>query len=239
VARNNLIGNNIDETKTLIDDYFKQNYDLVRSEIDQVKTTYKPKAVPRYKDALNSISKQVDDVVGLEKVAKEVKELMSKKDLTLKDAQRVKELMDEHLNLYKITGDVKESATKEGLANIRREIQTFIENEVKNNTGADIRALNKEVQTSKAISKAVESRITRGSTRATITAGDVITFLTGSGFGSPVGGVLAVLGKKLYQSPSFKLRFTKWFNSKKPEVKAEIIKAIEKGEMPKGLNIKK
>lgn len=238
IADNNLIGDNLESTVKNIDGFFKQNYDTVRQEINNVKNVYKSKVVPRYKDALDAISKQVDDVVGLEEVSKEVGALLKKKDLTLNDVQRVKELMDDHLNLYKITGDVKEGATKEGLTKVRKDIQSFIEREVKQNTGVDIKPINKNVQTSKAITNAIADRITRGSTRATITAGDVITFLTGSGFGSPVGGVLAVLGKKLYQSPSAKLKFTKWFNSKSLAEKAKIAEDLQNGVVPKGLNLK-
>lgn len=237
ISQRNLIGNNLDETITNLNNHFDTNFKQVRDEISQVPNIYKQTAVPRYKQALTEIQKVVQDVAGLEDVNTELRTLLTKTDLSLSDVQRAKELMDEHLKLYNVLGDVGSGASKEGLAKIRNELKTFIEKEVKKNTGTDIKALNNEVATAKTILNAIDTRITRGTTRATITAGDVITFLTGSGFGSPVGGVLAVLAKKLYQSPSFKLRLTKWLNKKTPEQRVKIFEELQEGKVPAGIKV--
>lgn len=235
IINNNLLGNTVQEIKKNVDDYFTQNYTAVRDEIGKVTKPYTVKTVPRYTDALEQIKKTINDVVGLEDVNKEVDTLLKNKKPTLADVQRVKELMDEQFNLYKVTGDVQAGRQKAGLEKMRNEIKQFIENEVKTNTGADIAKLNNNVASAKTISNAIDDRITRGSTRATLTAGDIVTFLTGSGFATPIGGVGALLGKKLYQSPTFKIKFVKWLNRKSGKEKAKILEDIKNGVTPKGL----
>ena len=235
IFKNNLLGDTVQATKQKLDDYFTQNYTAVRDEIGKVTKPYTIKTVPRYTDALEQIKKTVNDVVGLEDVNKEVDTLLKNKKPILADVQRVKELMDEQFNLYKVTGDVQAGRQKAGLEKMRNEIKQFIENEVKTNTGADIAKLNNNVASAKTISNAIDDRITRGSTRATLTASDIVTFLTGSGFATPIGGIGALLGKKLYQSPTFKIKFVKWLNRKSGAEKAKILQDLKSGVTPKGL----
>lgn len=235
IFKNNLLGDTVQTTKKNLDDYFTKNYTSVRDEISKVAKTYKQSDVPRYRDALVQIKKTISDVVGLEDVNKEVDLLLKNKKPSLSDVQRVKELMDEHFNLYKVTGDVQTGTQKAGLENIRNDIKGFIEKEVKDNTGADIAQLNKNVATSKTISNAIDDRITRGSTRATLTSGDIVTFLTGSGIGTPLGGIGALIGKKLYQSPTFKIKFVKWLNRKGGAERAKLLEDIKNGITPKGI----
>lgn len=236
IAQRNLIGKNVDDTIVKLNKHADDNFNAVRNEISKVTTEYTD--APRYKEAIDLISKKTKDVAGLEAVNAELAALAKIKKPTLSNIQRVKELMDERFNLYSVMGDVQQGIEKSGLANIRKDLKKFIETEVKTNTGADIAKLNKEVATSKTILDAVQNRLTRDATRATVNASDIITFLTGSGFATPVGGVVAVLAKKLYQSPNFKLKFAKWLNKKTPSQKAKIFKDIKAGKTPKGINVK-
>lgn len=234
IAKENLIGNTVDETSKKLSTFYKENYKKVRDEIKKVDTVYKASDAPRYKEAMTSIKKQIDEVPGLQKANEEVDALLAKETINLSDIQRVKELMDEHFSLYKATGDVKESVAKQGLANIRKDLREFIEKEVADKTKTDIRLLNNNVSTSRSIIDAIETRATRGSTRATISAGDVAVFLTGN-VASPIGGIAVVALKRIYQSPAFKLRLSKWLNSLSQAEKVSIKKSIEKGIMPKKL----
>src|SRR3990167_5440264 len=237
IAKNNLIGGNIAETTAAIKNFFKQNYDTVRNEIGKVKKIYDKNEIPAYKEALGQIKKQTDGIVGLEDVSGEVNSLLSKEKMTMNDIQRAKELLDEHFSLYKATGDVKEGASKAGLVNLRRELQSFIEEGVIKETGADIKSLNNNVSTSRSIMDAVETRSTRGLTRATISAGDIVTGLSGSALAGPLGGAVAVLAKKIYQSPSFKLKFTKWLDGLSDAKKIKIQSELEKGVLPKEIHL--
>jgi hypothetical protein len=122
----NLIGKNKAQTQKLVDDYFSSNYKLVRDEIGQVDRAYKPNQVPRFTDALKQIQAKVTGVPGLEQTAADVDNLLHKPSLSLADVQGVKELLDEHFNLYNKAGDVAENVTKQGLDNIRTELKEFI-----------------------------------------------------------------------------------------------------------------
>jgi len=232
MADNNLIHNTLPETIKAVDDFFRTNYDAVRVEIKKVSNIYKAKDVPRYEEALKAIKKQINDTPGLQKANQELDALLKKKNITLENVQRAKELLDEHFSLYKATGDVKESVAKAGLDNIRANLRSFIETEVKKSTGADINKLNNNVATARSIQDAVETRSTRGLTRATISAADVITFLTGSGFTTPLGGALAVLIKKIYQSPTFKLKLSKWLDTLSDAKRLKIQNDLKKGIVP-------
>jgi hypothetical protein len=233
IADNNLIRNTLPELTKSVDDFVSTNYKAVRTEIGKVKNTYTQDTVPRYTEALTEIQKQILDVPGLQTANKEVATLLKKKNPTLSDVQRVKELMDEHFNLYKVTGDVKESVAKQGLANMRKEIKEFVETEVKTNTGVDIKPLNNNVQTARSISDAVETRSTKGLTKSTLSVADLGTFIAASVVGTPVAGILAIVAKKVYESPTFKLKVSKYLDDISDSRKAQIKADLEKGKTPK------
>lgn len=231
MADKNLIGSNLAETVTKLKDFFNQKYTAVRAEIGKIKTNYKTASVPRYIEALTEIKNKIKDVAGLQDANAEVDALLKKKTITLSDIQRAKELLDEHFSLYKATGDVKEGVAKAGLTNMRSDLRSFIEREVKNGTGADIRSLNNDVSTSRSIQDAIETRSTRGMTRANISTGDIMTFLTGTGLsgGNPLVGILSVLVKKIYNSATFKLSFSKWLDGLSDANKLQIKTELENG----------
>jgi len=235
LADQNLIGRNVPETVKNIDEFYKTNYTNVRSEIGKVTKVFDKNELPAYRESLQQIKRQVDGVVGLTDVQAEVDSLLSKNKFTLNDVQRAKELLDEHFSLYKVTGDVKEGVVKTGLVNLRKELQKFVEDKVKKTTGADIRTLNNNVQTSRSLKDAIETRSTRGLTRASISAGDVVTFLSASAFGSPFAGVAAVIVKKIYQSPSFKLKVSKWLDGLSDARKLKVQQDLKNGIVPKEL----
>ncbi len=247
LADKNLIGENVPATQGLLKNFFKKNYDLVRTEIGKVTKPYKQTEVPRYTEALMELKKQVKDVPGLQKVNAEVDGLLAKAgsenkrgnfmpnkkaQITLNDVQRVKELMDDHFNLYKVTGDVKEGVAKEGLSNIRGDLRGFIEKQVEKNTGTDIKELNNNVSTAKSIMGAIEDRSTAGLTRSHLSTGDYGAFIGGTAVGGPVAGAVAVFLKKLYQSPSIKLRIAKYLDTLSDAKKAAIEADLQSGKVP-------
>jgi uncharacterized ParB-like nuclease family protein len=236
MAKNNLIGGNVESTKSLLDDFYKQNYKTVRDEISKVKTVYNADEVPRYKETLKSLYSQTTGVPGLEQSANEIKTLFQKKKITLGDVQRAKELIDKHSNLYKVTGDVKEGLQKQGLANVRKDLRAFIEKEVKDNTGADIRALNNQVQTSRDILDTITQRSTRGLTRYNLTLRDLGLFTGGSFIGSPLFGMALVFVKKLSESPSVRLKIAKFIDQLSDASKARIEAELKAGKIPQDLN---
>ena len=235
LADKNLIAGNKDETAKMVKDFYDTSYKTVRDEIGKVTKTYSPYNVPRYTESLKAIKKQIDGVTGLENVSVEVDNLLqkSKNQITLNDVQRVKELLDDNFNLYKVTGDVKEGATKEGLANLRSELKGFIEKEVKDNTGADIKALNNDVATSRSIADAIETRSTRGLTSSNLKIGDLGVFGIASTIGSPFLGVAAVAAKKILESSAIRLKIARYLDKISDARKLKIKNALIKGEIPK------
>ncbi len=243
LAENNLIGASKQATEKNINNFYKSNYDAVRSEIGKVDQVYSPNQIPRYIDALKQINNKIENVPGLEEVWAEVNNLAGRKQISLSDVQRVKELMDEHFNLYKVTGDVGDSVVKEGLANMRSEIRSFIENEVKNTTGADIRQLNNNVSTAKSLSEAVKTRSPKGLTASNLKMGDMATLFGGMSFGGPLVGLAALFVKKTLETPTVRLRIAKFIDEASDAQKAKIKAELEAGQIPnefkKIINIKK
>ena len=236
LAENNLIGVNRASTQTLVKDFLDKNYKSVRAEIDKVKAVYKPGQLPRYTDALLAIQKKVDGVPGLEKISAEVDNLLFKKDgIKLNDVQRVKELMDDHFDLYNVVGDVSESVAKQGLANIRSRLKKLIENEVKKNTGSDISKMNNNVSTAASINNAITLRAPKGLTKSNLKIGDLGIFGIGMSFGGPLTGLALLFGKKLIESPTVRLRMAKYLDKVSDARKAKIKAELEAGNVPEEL----
>lgn len=233
MSDNNLIGVNKPETLSKVTKFTDKNYDEVRSEVGKVKKVYKQYNVPRYVDALKQIQKKIKDVPGLEKTETEVDNLLNKKDLSLADVQRAKELMDEHFNLYRVTGDVGEGVAKEGLANVRSDLKSFIEKQVEKETGADIAQMNKNVATGKGVSEAMITREQSGLTRSNFGRGDIA--LAFFGLSNPVIGVPLFLIKKAFETPTVRLRLARFLDGLGDKEKARIKAQLASGSMPEEL----
>ena len=232
LADNNLIGNNKVQTIGNIESFFKQNYDSVRTEIGNVKRTYSVNEVPRFTESLNAILELTKGKLGLEQVNREINSLLKKTDIELKDVQRAKELLDEHFELYKVTGDVKAGVAKQGLAKVRQELKQFIENEVKEETGVDIAPLNNNVSTARGLADAIETRAPVGLTKAHVSWRDAMVGLGVYAFSTPLVGLAAVLAWKLATSPSALLRFARWLDKRTDAQRAKINESFKRGEVP-------
>lgn len=233
MADNQLIKDTKAATETAITALKDKNYKDVRSEIANVKKEYNRASLPRYYDALNAIKKSVEGVPGLEEAAVEVENLMNKEKPTLNDMQRVKELLDDHFQLYRKNGDLQEANSKKGVAQMRSEIQTFIEKEVEKNSGADIRAMNLNVSTARGLLDAIENRSTRGITKQMVTPQDA---MIGFGLfvgGSPILGAAYLFLQKLINSPSSRLKFARWLDKIGDRERKTVNDALLRGEVPK------
>jgi hypothetical protein len=131
--------------------------------------------------------------------------LIAKPNYTLNDVQRAKEILDANSSIFNRMGDARQTATAEGLANIRAELRSFIETEVKNNTGVDIRPLNNDVATAVEIADAVETRATRGLTRQGLSVFDGILGFSAAAAFDPITAIGVVGLKKLSETPSFRI----------------------------------
>jgi len=232
ISTKNLIGNNKKETLKNVSSYVDNQYKAVRDEIAKVTTIYSANAVPRVKESLRLLNGELTGILGQEKALREVKNLLKQKDYSLSEIQRVKEMLDKQFDLYKATGDVKAGQVKTGLANVRGELRSFLEKEVKDTTGADIRGLNNDVATGISISKQAEKRATRGFTRASVSLSDLGVFGSGSLIGTPLFGAAALVAKRVLESSTMRLQIAKLLK-KLPKKEVELIKSqLLKGDVP-------
>lgn len=237
ISNKNLIGGNKKETLGKVKELVDTQYKGVRDEIAKVPTVYKSATVPRVRESLSMLESDLKGVLGQEKAYQQVVNLLKKKEYKLEDVQKVKELLDDQFDLYKATGDVKAGQTKAGLANVRQELKTFIEKEVKDNTGADIRGMNNDVATGKSIQQLADKRSTRDFTRANVSLSDLGVFGTGSILATPLGGAAAFVVKRIMETPTMRLKLAKFLKSL-PKKEVEVIKdTLLKGEVPKQLNM--
>jgi uncharacterized protein YoxC len=234
IANKGVIGQTKQETLDKVGDIFDTQYKAVRDEIGKVTNQYTPVQVPRVTQSLQKISDEMDGVIGLEGTKREVDNLLSKEAYSLGDVQRVKELIDDNYNLYNAMGDVGESKAKKGLDEVRTELKEFIEQEVESATGANIRAMNNDVATSRSIIELTGKRDTRGLTRANVSLSDITALIAGSAV-NPVFGIGALFAKRVTESPAFRLRLSQWLNSLDEAKRIKAISDISSGKVPSGL----
>lgn len=192
-----------DEIIAQLGDYADDVRGTVRDIVGGVNKTYTFNDVPSVKQALTSLQELYGSTPGLEDVQSELRALVAKQDLTLSDIQKTKELIDDADLIFTKAGDIKAGVQSKGLANIRRDIRKFIEDEAPQ--GSDIQALNKEVQTAQEIRKAAILRETRGLTRQQLPVFDLLVGLGGAAAFDPITGLGLVVAKRAIQSPAFKL----------------------------------
>lgn len=235
ITRNNLIKESPEAIADALNIRRKDTMSLVRDEISKVQTVYKTKELSDVQNGLKTIAQGVDGVAGLENVSKEISTLLKKKDMTLSDVQRAKELIDENSSIYSKIGDTKSSSAAKGLANIRGNIRAFIEKEVDTatNGATDINKLNNDVQTSFAIEDAINTRATRNLTRSGLSISDIGVLFGGGATLGPAIGVGLFVGKKVLETPSMRLGITKAL-SKRPlkEIKRIVSEVKNKNVSP-------
>jgi hypothetical protein len=235
MADNNLIDTNKARTQINVDKFFSENYGNVRAEIARADTVRPPRLavdVDGYQQALGALRKQLTEVPGQESALAEVNSLIKKESVTIADVQRAKELVDGHFKLYSVVGDVAQSVEKQGLANIRSQLQKYIETEVREGTGADIRAMNNNVATAKTISDAISLRSPKGLTRSNLRIGDLGIFGIGAATGGPLVGLALLFGKKVLESSTVRLRLAKYIDQFSDSQKARMMQDMESGNIP-------
>ena len=246
ITRNNLLKDTPEEIAFALDDVKANTMALVRNEVSAVDTVYKAAEVPRLQDGMRVILQGVDKVTGLEDEAGEIRRLLQQDDYSLSDVQRAKELVDANSSIYSRMGDVRSSSQAKGLDNIRTDLRSCIEDEVSKatNGATDIKKLNNDVSTSKSISDAIEARATRGQTRASGNVFNAILGMTAATAFSPEVGLAVFVGKKLSETPSFRISLARTLsatpaqdvkriseamvsNNLTPEVRASISQIVE------------
>lgn len=215
IVSKNLLKETPEAITDSLNDFRKATKDTKATEIAKVTNIYTPDQVPSVIKGLDTILADVEGVAGLENVASEIKSLRNKTQFTLEDIQNAQYLLDDNSSIYSKIGDAKSTTKAKGLDNIRKDIRSFIENEVDTatNSQTNIRQLNNEIQTSYAIEDAINTRATRNLTRQKISLGDSVVLFGGGATFNPAVGVGLYIGKKIIETPSFRLAFTKALNA--------------------------
>lgn len=209
--------------------------DEVRRLISDVDKKYSGEDVLRTKQALNNLDNLYKDVAGLEEKAAEIAKLNRKRSYDLSDIQRVKELLDEADQIYSKSGETKAGVTSKGLANVRKDLKSFIESEVQKNLGDDsgniIKELNNKTQTAKSLEDLIIKRSTRQLTRQGITVFELLLGIGGfSQFG--LGGAAGVLlTKRFVESPTFRIALARTLQNSPKAKLTQIAKEAASGKI--------
>ena len=224
IIKNNLIKESPEEIAHALSETRRVTMSEVRGEIKRVKKLYARDTLPEYKEALDAVLSDIKDTAGNAKEVARVEALANKKVLRLEDIQAAKEIIDENMNIYSKSGDVKSAVKAKGLDKLRSSMRSFIEDEVAKNTdgAVDINKLNNDVMTTYAIQEAIENQATRGLPRQYINGFSIIGASAVTAVAAPFVGGFAplvglgfVIGKKAMESPAYRLWTVKLL-SKKP-----------------------
>jgi len=216
VSSNNLLKETPEQTVTALNDFKTNQYNLVRDEIAKVTNTYNATDVPQVQKSLETVNNIVGDVPGLEDVASEVSRLLQQDTYTLSDIQRVKEILDANTSIFTRSGETKGAAQAQGLANIRRDLRTFIEDEVSKATNGETRIseLNNDVATAYELADAIETRETRNMTRQALSVFDgILGFSAYTATGDFITSLGIVGAKKIMETPSARIALAKLINA--------------------------
>lgn len=229
IVKNNLIKDTPEAVAESLNDLRKTQKDLKTSEIAKVTNIYTPEQIPSVMQALDTIIADIDGVAGLEKQVANMKAIRGQKTLSLSDIQDAQYLIDENSNIYSKIGDTNSSKTARGLDNLRQDIRSFIETEVDTATGGqtNIRQINNDIQTSFAIEDAIKNRSTRNATRSMLSLGDMGALFGGGSIISPQFGIGLYIGKKILETPAFRLAFVKVLNKQPINTVKRIVSEVK------------
>lgn len=139
--------------------------------INSVEWLYKNSSVD---EILQFLRKDLSEIPWQDKVVNRISELFTKSNkwewLKLSEINEVKRIADSQLNLFTIAWDVREWATKQGLTNLRWDIQKFIENTAAEKWVKNIKQLNKETQVNKTLIDAINRKDSADQARELLTA---------------------------------------------------------------------
>jgi len=183
---------------------------------------------------LKALSDEFEWVAWMEKKFNEIQTLITKADttwLTLRETLQVKREIDNALNLFKITWDLKAWATKQWLGNIRSWIRTFIEEEARRQNLPDIKNLSNDVRISRGIKDALVDRLETSGKNRIIWLSDIVVWGWAFAWTDLWTTIAILVGKKIIESPAFKIAATKtlWL-PKKIVNKLDDLKSLTKQE---------
>jgi hypothetical protein len=235
MSRNNLIKDTAGETAEAIKNFQRENFDLTRDAIALDDGVYTFQDIPEMKSTIDALLKDLRGKSSNEfqNISTRLNNIKNKGEFDLLDAQYVKETFDDLESVYKRTGEIKDSLISEDKANMVRNIRRFIEERVREkNPDVDIRGLNKNVQSSRAILDAIVKRAPKADTSSVFQMGDFAVVGLGNQV-LPGAGFPALFAKKVIESSPVRLRFARFM------AKIAERQAINNGSIVSGLTPEK
>ncbi len=193
---------------TKLQEFGWESYNKLNKSVANSKGTFVDNNVNKWIDA---IIKEIDWVPWLENKIARVTELQTKSKswLTLSEQLEVKRLIDDTIDLYKVTWDPRAWAAKEWLINIRRWIREAIESEALLQWLWDVKQLSNDIRVSRLIKDWVLNRLDTAWKNRAISLTDIIVWGWAFAWADAWTAIAIIAGKKIIESPAFKLFATK------------------------------
>lgn len=220
MGRYDLIKDTPGETAEALKNFQKQNYDLTRDAISLVDERYGFDAMPQLETTVDFLMEDLGKRRSPEYASamQRLTDIKSKGEFDLMDAQYVKELFDDVESIYKRTGDVRDAVAAQDKAQVIAPVRRFIEDRVQEAyPDIDIRQLNNNVQTSRAILDAVVKRAPKADTANALKLGDFAVIGLGNQV-SPGLGFATLFGKKVIESSPLQLRMARYWSGKSKDI---------------------
>ena len=211
-----------------LEDLHKTSKQTVDTALQSVDELYKN---PKVNQSLDALIKEFNEVPWLEDKVNTLVQLRSKATrgewLTLSEINQVKRDIDDWLDLFWVTWDIKSWAKKQWLANIRKDIKDFIEQEAKQKWLPNIKDLNKDTQLTQELLNMVWDNLEAWASTRLFGLTDVIVWGAAWLWADLWTWAAIVLWKKLAESEAVQLAFAKRIAKISPVRREKIITKLK------------
>lgn len=210
LGRYDLIKGTPDQMVEELAKFQRRNYDRVSDLTSLIDGTYTFADSPQFESVLRFLSKELDNTTSPRfiQTKAQVDSLLNKGSFELADVQYSKRVFDEITSFYTRSGEVKSARKAADMANNMQDVRNFLESEVKAKYNVDIKELNNNVQTSRAILDAIVKRSGKDDTASLFQLGDMAIIGAGN-VTAPGAGFAGLIAKKAFTLPPVQLRLAK------------------------------
>ena len=203
--------------------FAKNKFDELNESVSWIKGTHQN---GKFTQAFDSLLSNVEWVPWLEDKLADLIKLKAKHDSTWLDLSEVLELkrkIDQDADIFTVAWEVKAAKQKEWLANIRKNIKEFIEDEA-SKTWVDVKELSNDIQLSTEIKQWLAKIINREESNNIFWLMDwIITAWTAWTLWLEAAAV-AFIGKKVLDNPSLRNSVARWLNSLDDITKTKLLR---------------
>lgn len=234
MARNELIKDTPEQTMDALSKFQKENYNLIREAISLVPERFTFEDIPELKTTIDFLIEDLTPRKSAEyqDALATLKDIQTKGDFDLTQAQYVKSLFDDVESIYKRTGDVRDAVVAQDKAQVIAPVRRFIEERVKEvYPEINLRDVNNNVQTSRAILDAVIKRSAKADTESFFKLGDLAIIGVGNAQ-APAAGYGALFVKKVFEAAPLQLRLARWLGGRSKNA-TEVTNGLDSAQLKK------